>query len=69
MIDLIPLINKLQDLFNETGATGLKEIQLPQIVVIGIQVNKYNIFMLFYSKHTLHANSINFSFYFFYQNF
>ena len=38
MEDLISVINKLQDLFNSTGATGLKEIQLPQIVVIGIQV-------------------------------
>ena len=39
MEDLISLINKLQDLFNSTGASGLKEVELPQIVVIGIQVN------------------------------
>ena len=38
MEDLISLINKLQDLFNTAGASGLKEIELPQIVVIGIQV-------------------------------
>ena len=38
MENLIPLINKLQDMFNTTGANGLKEVELPQIVVIGIQV-------------------------------
>ena len=38
MEDLISLINKLQDLFNTAGSSGLKEVELPQIVVIGIQV-------------------------------
>lgn len=32
---LIPVINKLQDVFNTVGADA---IQLPQIVVIGSQV-------------------------------
>lgn len=34
---LIPVINKLQDVFNTVGADA---IQLPQIVVVGDQVNK-----------------------------
>lgn len=34
---LIPVINKLQDVFNTVGADA---IQLPQIVVVGAQVNK-----------------------------
>ncbi len=33
---LIPVINKLQDVFNTVGADV---IQLPQIVVVGNQVN------------------------------
>ena len=33
---LIPVINKLQDVFNTVGSDA---IQLPQIVVIGAQVN------------------------------
>lgn len=33
---LIPVINKLQDVFNTVGADT---IQLPQIVVVGTQVN------------------------------
>jgi len=33
---LIPVINKLQDVFNTVGATVL---QLPQIVVLGTQVS------------------------------
>lgn len=32
---LIPIINKLQDVFNTVGADSL---QLPQIVVVGSQV-------------------------------
>lgn len=38
---LIPVINKLQDVFNTVGADA---IQLPQIVVLGTQVD----FFLFY---------------------
>ena len=34
---LIPVINKLQDVFNTVGADI---IQLPQIVVVGTQVRK-----------------------------
>lgn len=34
---LIPVINKLQDVFNTVGADA---IQLPQIVVLGTQVFK-----------------------------
>lgn len=33
---LIPVINKLQDVFNTVGSDS---IQLPQIVVLGSQVN------------------------------
>lgn len=32
---LIPVVNKLQDVFNTVGADA---IQLPQIVVVGTQV-------------------------------
>lgn len=33
---LIPVINKLQDVFNTVGADA---IQLPQIIVVGTQVS------------------------------
>lgn len=33
---LIPVVNKLQDVFNTVGSDS---IQLPQIVVLGTQVN------------------------------
>jgi len=36
MESLIPVINKLQDVFNTVGS---EVIQLPQIVVIGTQVS------------------------------
>lgn len=39
---LIPVINKLQDVFNTVGADA---IQLPQIIVLGTQV----IIFLFYT--------------------
>ena len=45
MEDLIPVINKLQDLFNATEAGELKQVELPQIVVIGIQVRTILIFL------------------------
>lgn len=35
---LIPVINKLQDVFNTVGADA---IQLPQIIVLGTQVNYF----------------------------
>lgn len=35
---LIPVINKLQDVFNTVGADA---IQLPQIIVLGTQVMVY----------------------------
>lgn len=39
---LIPVINKLQDVFNTVGADA---IQLPQIIVVGTQVSfKFNHF-------------------------
>lgn len=37
---LIPVINKLQDVFNTVGADA---IQLPQIVVLGTQVSFFKI--------------------------
>ena len=40
---LIPVINKLQDVFNTVGADA---IQLPQIVVIGTQVSPLLHFMV-----------------------
>ena len=44
---LIPVVNKLQDVFNTVGSDS---IQLPQIVVLGTQVmnkKKKNRFFLF----------------------
>ena len=38
MEKLIPVINRLQDVFNSVGQ-GAGVIQLPQIVVIGTQVH------------------------------
>lgn len=38
---LIPVINKLQDVFNTVGADA---IQLPQIIVVGTQVEVYCLF-------------------------
>ena len=38
MDQLIPIINKLQDVFNTVGSEA---IQLPQIVVVGSQVIVY----------------------------
>ena len=35
---LIPVVNKLQDVFNTVGSDA---IQLPQIVVLGSQVSQY----------------------------
>ena len=37
MENLIPVINKLQDVFNTVGS---ETMQLPQIVVIGTQVEQ-----------------------------
>lgn len=39
MEQLIPVINKLQDVFSTVGADA---IQLPQIVVVGTQVMYHN---------------------------
>lgn len=39
---LIPVINKLQDVFNTVGADI---IQLPQIVVVGTQVRNGTLFL------------------------
>lgn len=55
---LIPVINKLQDVFNTVGADA---IQLPQIVVLGNQVHLFLLFffMYFVSKNlTEHFQSI-----------
>jgi hypothetical protein len=38
MDPIITVINKLQDIFSKIGAAG-KEIELPQIVVVGSQVS------------------------------
>jgi len=43
MESLIPVINKLQDVFNTVGS---EVIQLPQIVVIGTQVSFCGILLL-----------------------
>lgn len=44
---LIPVINKLQDVFNTVGADA---IQLPQIIVLGTQVHVF--FVISYlNKH------------------
>lgn len=40
---LIPVINKLQDVFNTVGADA---IQLPQIIVLGTQVSDIFIIIL-----------------------
>ena len=37
---LIPVINKLRDIFDRTGENG-SVIQLPQIVVVGCQVSRF----------------------------
>jgi len=50
MESLIPVINKLQDVFNTVGS---EVIQLPQIVVIGTQVRIttiYRVTKAFYFK-------------------
>ena len=39
---LLPIINKLQDIFNAIGSDA---IQLPQIVVVGVQVTKADVFV------------------------
>jgi len=41
MEDLITVINKLQDVFNTLEVNAREVIQLPQIVVVGSQVNQY----------------------------
>ena len=41
MDSLITIINKLQDVFNTIGA---ETIQLPQIVVVGNQVSRFELF-------------------------
>ena len=45
---LIPVINKLQDVFNTVGADS---IQLPQIVVVGSQVSFLLLCKINYSLH------------------
>ena len=48
MDQLIPIINKLQDVFNTVGSEA---IQLPQIVVVGSQVAIYNIVQHLFKLH------------------
>lgn len=43
---LIPVVNKLQDVFNTVGSDS---IQLPQIVVLGSQVNYLKIKIDFFA--------------------
>lgn len=38
MDELILVINKIQDVFNTLSITSQKQIQLPQIVMVGAQV-------------------------------
>jgi hypothetical protein len=47
---LIPVINKLQDVFNTVGADA---IQLPQIIVVGTQVLYDKLHSLKYVKQCL----------------
>ena len=65
MESLIPVINKLQDVFNTVGTDT---IQLPQIVVIGNQVKdfahychwfleKFNLISLTNLKKIMHSRS------------
>lgn len=42
MESLIPVINKLQEVFSAIG-TREAEIQLPEIVVVGSQVNQFSV--------------------------
>ena len=48
---LIPVINKLQNVFNTVGADA---IQLPQIVVVGTQVSA-----IFYCNYKIFNNSLH----------
>lgn len=43
---LIPVVNKLQDVFNTVGSDS---IQLPQIVVLGSQVRYFQFEGIFFS--------------------
>ena len=54
MENLIPVINKLQDVFNTVGSDT---VQLPQITVIGTQVTKNLPVLCFGNKPQIH-NSI-----------
>lgn len=56
---LIPVINKLQDVFNTVGSDS---IQLPQIVVLGSQVRHYpKVFFRFTLKISSVEKSLRFS--------
>lgn len=44
---LIPVLNKLQDVFNTVGH---ESIHLPQIIVVGTQVRKIELFVSMTSK-------------------
>lgn len=48
---LIPVINKLQDVFNTVGADA---IQLPQIIVLGTQVNVFLLLYIDFKKYIGH---------------
>ena len=48
MESLIPVINKLQDVFNTVGSDS---IHLPQIVVVGSQVSPDSNFHIFFSRY------------------
>ena len=54
MDQLIPVINKLQDVFNTVGSEA---IQLPQIVVVGAQVWTYLFGKIL--VHWLHQTAIS----------
>jgi hypothetical protein len=45
---LIPILNKLQDVFNTVGS---ESIQLPQIVVVGSQVCFFTDFIIYTFHH------------------
>ena len=58
MENLIPVLNKLQDVFHTTGS---ESIQLPQIVVIGTQVGLFFVISLSHSHFppSLHDVSLS----------
>ena len=55
MEQLIPIINKLQDVFNTVGTEA---VQLPQIVVVGTQVLRSNLIDILINTNDIVNNKI-----------